>query len=118
MERDAPTPAARPRNLPMTAPRKTTTKKPVRATAAASPKTRAKSSSTPAAAKKKSRGADDSDDEPRSTKPGTPPRPDQMDQEVVAFISAIEEYKRQHQRPFPNWSEILEVVKALGYARK
>ena len=119
MERDAPTPAARPRNLPMTAPRKTTTKKPVRATAAASPKTRAKSSSTPAATKKKSRGADDdTDDEPRSTKPGTPPRPDQMDQEVVAFINAIEEYKRHHQRPFPNWSEILEVVKALGYARK
>lgn len=52
-----------------------------------------------------------------SPRPGTPPRPDQMDAEVVDFITAIEEYKRQHGRPFPNWSEILEVVKSLGYVR-
>ncbi len=63
-----------------------------------------------------SRGAEDGD-EGEATRPGTPPRPDQMNEEVVTFITAIEEYKRLHRRPFPNWSEILEVVKSLGYVR-
>ena len=30
---------------------------------------------------------------------------------------AIEEYKRKNQRPFPTWTEVLEVIKALGYRR-
>ena len=42
---------------------------------------------------------------------------DDMPDEVVEFITAIDEYKRKHQRPFPNWSEVLEIVKALGYER-
>ena len=29
--------------------------------------------------------------------------------------SAIDEYKRAHQRPFPTWSEVLDIVKSLGY---
>lgn len=63
-------------------------------------------------------GTEDGDEgEAEGARPGVPPRPDQMDEEVVAFITAIEEYKRQNRRPFPNWSEILEVVKALGYVR-
>ena len=41
-----------------------------------------------------------------------------MPPEVVEFITAIDEYKRKHQRPFPNWSEVLEIVKALGYSRE
>lgn len=59
----------------------------------------------------------DEGDEAEGARPGSPPRPDQMDEEVVTFITAIEEYKRLNRRPFPNWSEILEVVKALGYVR-
>jgi hypothetical protein len=49
---------------------------------------------------------------------GAPSTPDAMPPEVVEFITAIDEYKRKHQRPFPNWSEVLEIVKALGYSRE
>lgn len=44
-------------------------------------------------------------------------RPDEMPADVLEFITAMDEYKRAHQRPFPTWSEVLEVVKALGYQR-
>jgi hypothetical protein len=30
---------------------------------------------------------------------------------------AIDEYKRRNARPFPTWTEVLEVIKALGYRR-
>lgn len=44
-------------------------------------------------------------------------KPDQMPKEVLEFIQAIDTYKRQNQRPFPNWSEILEILKELGYQK-
>ena len=44
-------------------------------------------------------------------------RPDEMPADVLEFITAIDEYKRTHQRPFPTWSEVLEVLKSLGYQR-
>lgn len=47
----------------------------------------------------------------------SPTRPDEMSGEVVEFIQAIDQYKRLQQRPFPSWSEVLEVLKALGYAK-
>lgn len=37
--------------------------------------------------------------------------------EEMEFMKAIEDYKRDFRRPFPTWSEILEVVKAMGYRR-
>ena len=46
-----------------------------------------------------------------------PIRPDQMSGDLVEFITAIDAYKRIHERPFPSWSEVLEIVKALGYHR-
>jgi hypothetical protein len=45
-------------------------------------------------------------------------RPDEMPADVLEFITAMDHYKRVHQRPFPNWSEVLEVVKGLGYVRE
>ena len=45
-------------------------------------------------------------------------RPDEMPADVVEFMTAMDDYKRRHGRPFPNWSEVLQVVKSLGYARK
>ena len=45
-------------------------------------------------------------------------RPDEMPADVVEFITAMDDYKRRMGRPFPNWSEVLQVVKSLGYARK
>ena len=48
----------------------------------------------------------------------TPTNPDSMSQDVIEFITAVDDYKRLNQRPFPSWSEILDVVKALGYERQ
>jgi len=48
----------------------------------------------------------------------TPTNPDSMSEEVIEFITAVDDYKRKNQRPFPSWSEILEVVKNLGYERQ
>ena len=45
-------------------------------------------------------------------------RPDEMSAEVIEFITAIDDYKRIYQRPFPSWSEVLEIVKDLGYEKK
>jgi hypothetical protein len=45
-------------------------------------------------------------------------RPDEMPADVVEFITAMDDYKRRKGRPFPNWSEVLQVVKSLGYARR
>ena len=45
-------------------------------------------------------------------------RPDEMPPEVIEFITAIDDYKRLHRRPFPTWSEVLEILKGLGYDRR
>ncbi|MFN4259030.1 MAG: hypothetical protein ACK4RK_07005 [Gemmataceae bacterium] len=37
--------------------------------------------------------------------------------EEVAFMNAMDLYKRLNGRQFPTWSEVLEVVHALGYRR-
>jgi len=29
----------------------------------------------------------------------------------------IDEYKRKNTRPFPTWTEVLELIKALGYRK-
>jgi hypothetical protein len=41
----------------------------------------------------------------------------QMSSEQFEFLMAIDEYKKQNDRPFPTWTEVLEVVKALGYRK-
>ncbi len=38
--------------------------------------------------------------------------PDQLE-----FMQAIDRYKRAHRRPFPAWSEVLDVLLALGYKK-
>ena len=35
----------------------------------------------------------------------------------VEFMKAMDEYKRRSGRMFPTWSEVLEVVRELGYHR-
>src|SRR5262245_44755189 len=35
----------------------------------------------------------------------------------IEFMNAMDEYKRKSGRQFPTWSEVLEVLKALGYKR-
>lgn len=40
-----------------------------------------------------------------------------MSDEQFEFLMAIDRYKRANSRPFPTWTEVLEVIKALGYRR-
>ncbi len=35
----------------------------------------------------------------------------------VEFMKAMDDYKRKSGRMFPTWSEVLEVVRSLGYAK-
>ena len=41
----------------------------------------------------------------------------EMNDEQFEFIIAIDQYKRANQRPFPTWTEVLEVIRALGYRK-
>lgn len=36
----------------------------------------------------------------------------------IEFMRAMDEYKRKSGRMFPTWSEVLEVVRGLGYAKQ
>jgi hypothetical protein len=38
-------------------------------------------------------------------------------QDEVEFMKAIDEYKRKNGRMFPTWSEVLEVIRGLGYTK-
>jgi len=50
-------------------------------------------------------------DERRSAEEG------EMTDEQFAFLMAINEYKRVNKRPFPSWTEVLDVIKAMGYRK-
>ena len=41
----------------------------------------------------------------------------QMTDEQLEFLIAIEEYKKCNATLFPTWTEVLEVMKALGYRK-
>ena len=41
----------------------------------------------------------------------------QMSDEQFEFLMAIDQYKKANARPFPTWTEVLEVIKALGYRK-
>jgi len=35
----------------------------------------------------------------------------------IEFMRAMDDYKRRSGRPFPTWSEVLEVINSLGYRK-
>lgn len=41
---------------------------------------------------------------------------DYSDEEII-FMKAMDQYKRANRRPFPTWSEVLEVIRSLGYRK-
>lgn len=41
----------------------------------------------------------------------------EMTTEQFLFIKAIDAYKRVNQRPYPTWTEVLEVIRKLGYRK-
>lgn len=53
---------------------------------------------------------------------GSPGRPrtdgSQLDADSVEFGKAMERYKRERRRPFPTFSEVLGVLKSLGYRKE
>jgi len=40
-----------------------------------------------------------------------------MSDEQFDFLMAIDRYKKENARPFPTWTEVLELIKALGYRK-
>jgi len=41
----------------------------------------------------------------------------EMDREQFLFLLAIDEFKRVNGKAFPNWTDVLEVVRKLGYRK-
>lgn len=41
----------------------------------------------------------------------------ELNDEQFEFVMAIDEYRRINRRPFPTWTEVLEVIKYLGYRK-
>ncbi len=41
----------------------------------------------------------------------------EMTAEQFGFLRAINDYKTVNKRPFPTWTEVLDVMKALGYRK-
>lgn len=41
----------------------------------------------------------------------------ELSDEQFEFVMAMDEYKRVNKRPFPGWTEVLEVIKYLGYRK-
>ena len=41
----------------------------------------------------------------------------EMNDEQFEFMMTIDRYKRENKRPFPTWTEVLEVIKAMGYRK-
>jgi hypothetical protein len=37
--------------------------------------------------------------------------------EEIEFVRAVDRYKRKFNRPFPTWSEVLAIIKELGYTK-
>jgi len=41
----------------------------------------------------------------------------EMTPEQFLFITAVDAYKRVNNKPFPTWTEVLEVIRKLGYRK-
>jgi len=42
---------------------------------------------------------------------------DDYSDDETDFMKAMDRYKRENRRPFPTWSEVLEVLRSLGYRK-
>ncbi len=41
----------------------------------------------------------------------------EMTSDQFEFIMAVDEYKKLNKKPFPSWTEVLDIVQALGYRK-
>jgi hypothetical protein len=55
--------------------------------------------------------------EQRSGSPAETPPGHDAQAEEVAFLKAMDEYKRVNRRPFPTVIEVLDVLRSLGYRK-
>jgi hypothetical protein len=42
---------------------------------------------------------------------------DRENLDTLEFIQAIDRYRRRTQKAFPTWSEVLDILKSLGYRK-
>ena len=48
--------------------------------------------------------------------PKTPPEdPEQLEYERTEFLRAMDKYKRKTGKTFPSWTEVLEVLRSIGW---
>jgi hypothetical protein len=87
--------------------KKTTTAVRVEPVAAAKAPRTPKGKAKPA---RKPRTGGDDDEPVRSNPLGL-----EINADVLEFIEAIDRFKKEHGRPFPSWSEVLHIVRSLGY---
>ena len=40
-----------------------------------------------------------------------------LEEDELEFINAVNAYKKKYSKPFPTWSEILHILKSLGYEK-
>ncbi len=80
-------------------------------------KTATKKSATKKNAAKKATAKSATKSKARTTKVKTPPSTAEVDSDTLEFIDAIDKYKKKHGRPFPSWSEVLQVLLSLGYRK-
>lgn len=99
-------------SLGMAAATKTKTKKPQKSKP--TPKAKAsKAAGKPPAAPAPESVLDDVEEPDRSS-----PAMAEVDAEALEFIAAIDRFKKENGRPFPSWSEVLLVLRQLGYRRR
>ena len=39
----------------------------------------------------------------------------EYDAEQIAFLMAVDQFKRANRRPFPTWTDVLAIARSLGY---
>jgi hypothetical protein len=70
------------------------------------------------ARKKTPRAAPRTKTPPKPTRRSSPAPVDlEIDPDVLEFIAAIDHYRKAYNRPFPGWSEVLQILKQLGYRK-
>jgi len=42
---------------------------------------------------------------------------DDVEDEAAAFGKAMDRYKRESDRPYPTWHEVLDVLRSMGYRK-
>jgi len=101
----------KPAKAPAKAKQKASAKKPVAKKKATTKKPAAAKTAPKPVAPVKAKARNDEPD--RSS-----PAMAEVDADVLEFIAAIDEFKQANGRPFPSWSEVLLVVRQLGYRRQ